>query len=159
VSGTLHYGAPKTHARRRVALPAFARDLLAEHLAGAVDDDPRAPVFTSPSGAPLRLNNFRRRAWWPAVARARLPSGLRIHDLRHTCASLMVRRGANVKAVQQQLGHSTPMVTLGTYTHLFPDDLDQVMEALDAGHRAARMRPQRGPEVVALSGSGHEKGF
>jgi integrase len=52
----------------------------------------------------------------------------------------MVRRGANVKAVQQQLGHSTPMVTLGTYTHLSPD-LDQVMEALDAGHREPACGP------------------
>jgi site-specific recombinase XerC len=54
-----------------------------------------------------------------------------LHDCRHSCASLLIRRGASVKAVQQRLGHSTPMVTLNVYAHLFEDDLDRLYEGLD----------------------------
>jgi integrase len=162
INGTFHYGSPKTYARRRVALPAFVRDRLADHLSRVEASTPHAFVFTTTNGAPLRLTNFRRRVWIPAVARAGLHEDLRIHDLRHTCASLMVRHGANIKAVQQQLGHSTPMVTLSTYTHLFEDDMERVMEGLDRGHRealAAPPRPERGPEVVELQEKKVEKGF
>jgi hypothetical protein len=47
---------------------------------------------------------------------------------RHTCASLLIDRGASVKAVASQLGHSTPTVTLNVYAHLFADDLDRLYE-------------------------------
>ena len=50
--------------------------------------------------------------------------GLRIHDLRHTAASLAVASGANVKAVQNMLGHAT--VTLDRYAGLFSSHLDEV---------------------------------
>jgi hypothetical protein len=55
---------------------------------------------------------------------ALLPEGLRLYDLRHTAASLMIREGASVKAVQRQLGHATTSITLDTYGRLFPDELD-----------------------------------
>jgi integrase len=61
-----------------------------------------------------------------------LPADVRLHDCRHTCASLLIRQGASIKAVQQQLGHITPMVTLNVYAHLFEDDLDRLYEGLDA---------------------------
>lgn len=77
-------------------------------------------MFTSPDGAPLRNGNFRRRIWYPAVEQAGLPHGLRIHDLRHTCASLLIAAGANSKAVQTHLGHSSITVTMDRYTHRFP---------------------------------------
>jgi integrase len=46
-----------------------------------------------------------------------------IHDLRHTVASLAISVGANVKAVQRMLGHSSPAMTLDTYADLFDDEL------------------------------------
>ena len=49
-----------------------------------------ALVFTSPLGRALRNSNFRRQVWYRAVFEAGLPSELRIHDLRHTCASLLI---------------------------------------------------------------------
>jgi integrase len=49
-----------------------------------------------------------------------------IHDLRHTAATLMVQAGANVKAVQRQLGHKDATTTLNTYADLFDDELDDV---------------------------------
>lgn len=49
-----------------------------------------------------------------------------IHDIRHTAASLMVKSGANVKAIQRQLGHTLAARTLDAYADLFDDDLDSV---------------------------------
>lgn len=49
-----------------------------------------------------------------------------IHDLRHTVASLMVKSGANVKAIQRRLGHTSAAMTLDAYADLFDDDLDSV---------------------------------
>jgi integrase len=57
---------------------------------------------------------------------------VRLHDLRHTCASLAIREGANVKVVQKLLGHQTATLTLDRYGHLYPDDLEAVAVAFDA---------------------------
>ena len=46
---------------------------------------------------------------------------IRFHDLRHTYASLMLEQGENIKYIQTQLGHSSPMVTLNVYAHLMKD--------------------------------------
>jgi integrase len=64
--------------------------------------------------------------------RCRLPLAADTHDLRHTCASLAISAGANVKVVQKLLGHKTAVLTLDRYGHLFPDDLDAVADAFDA---------------------------
>ncbi len=129
--GQLHFGTTKTYRTRMVVVPGFLRDLLAEHLARQVDDDPNALVFTSPLGQPLRNANFRRQVWYRAVAEAGLPEGLRIHDLRHTCASLLISQAAHPKAVQVHLGHSSISVTMDRYGHLFPSDMEALAVALD----------------------------
>lgn len=54
-----------------------------------------------------------------------------VHDLRHTCASLLVYAGADVKAVQRQLGHKSAAMTLDVYAGLFDADLDAVVEAMN----------------------------
>jgi integrase len=78
------------------------------------------------------------RSWFDAALRkADLPR-ITPHDLRHTAASLAVSVGANVKAVQRMLGHSSAAMTLDVYTDLFDDDLDAVAEALDAAVSARR---------------------
>jgi integrase len=59
------------------------------------------------------------------------------HGLRHTAASLAIAAGANVKVVQQMLGHKTASMTLDLYGHLFPDQLDDVADRLDVIGRAA----------------------
>jgi integrase len=64
--------------------------------------------------------------------------GVRLHDLRHTCASLAISAGANVKVVQRLLGHKTAVLTLDRYSHLFPDDLDAVATAFDSAADALR---------------------
>lgn len=157
VNGHLHFGPTKTYQSRTIALPRFLRDLLAEHLNHHVKDDPDALVFTSPEGEPLRLPNFRRRVWHPALDAAGLSREVRIHDLRHTCAALLIANGAHPKVVQTQLGHSSIMVTMDRYGHLFPDEMDRVADDLDATYRGAETRSngdekgtRRGREVIEL---------
>ncbi|MGH2765574.1 MAG: tyrosine-type recombinase/integrase, partial [Actinomycetota bacterium] len=156
VGGRLHLGETKTYQRRTVVIPGFLRELLAKHLACQVDDGPDSFVFTGPAGGLLRNSNFRGRVWQPAVRALGLPSDLRIHDLRHTCAALLIAQGAHPKAIQAQLGHSSIQVTLDLYGHLFPDDMDRLARQLDAAHDAvsgqiaASVRPAGGADVVEL---------
>ena len=153
VGGHLHFGTTKTHSIREVALPPFLVEALAHHLATEVEEHPAALVFTSPEGGPMRHGNFTRRFWRPAVEQAAVPDGLRIHDLRHTAASLLIASGANIKAVQSQLGHKSATTTLDRYGHLFSDDLDRLAEALDRARGealAASSRPERSSEVAFL---------
>lgn len=123
-------GGTKTHQSRTVSLPGFVADVLAEWLA-EVPDDPEAFVFPSSSGGPLWYATVRK-VWDPARERAGLED-VTPHDLRHTCASLMRSVGADVKAIQQQLGHRSPVVTMTVYTHLFEGELDDVMARLERG--------------------------
>jgi integrase len=89
----------------------------------------------------------------PAVRAAGLPEDLRVHDLRHTAASLAIRENASVKIVQAMLGHRSATQTLDRHGHLYPSDLDALAERLDQAHAAAlagEVWPQGGPVVVQL---------
>jgi integrase len=140
----LSWGTPKTHERRLVTMPAFLADRLATHLGTITDDE---LIFSAPKGGPLRSSPFRQTVWKPAVEAADLEQ-LRIHDLRGTAASLMISSGANIKAVQRQLGHASAAMTLDLYGHLYEDDLDALSDALDRRYitatTPAQKRPQQG---------------
>jgi len=127
VNGQLVWGTPKNHRTRTVLIPRFLADRLGAHMAG-LDSD--ALMFTSPHGQPLRTPNFSRRVWRPAVTACEL-GDLRVHDLRHTAASLMVSTGASIKAVQRSLGHASASITLDRYSHLYDEDLEALADALD----------------------------
>lgn len=131
VGGTFVTGTPKTHESRSVPFPNFLAEPLAELCKGKTAEDlvfGSGLVFIRPPDS--------RRGWWiSAVKKCRaeessFPSITR-HDLRHTAASLAISAGANVKAVQRMLGHSSAAMTLDTYADLFDDDLDRVGRALD----------------------------
>jgi integrase len=141
VDGRLVWGTTKTYTRRRVHLPRFLCDQLAAYLA----DRPHAPddlVFTAPQGGPLREQKVIERFYKTAAAKVGLPE-LRFHDLRHTCASLLIAQGASVKAVQAQLGHASATITLDRYGHLFPDELSQLARHLDRAYADAITDPDR----------------
>ena len=87
-------------------------------------------LFTSPEGERLRASNWKRWSGW-SEAVASMGGGIRFHDLRHTCASLLIQAGATPVEVQRILGHSTPATTLNLYTHLLPDALDNAAAKLD----------------------------
>jgi integrase len=128
---------PKTAAgRRQVPLPSLVADDLASRRALAGDAG-RGLVFAAPEGGYLRDSNFRRRVWVLAVDAAGL-APLRLHDLRHTCASLAIAAGADIKVLQRMLGHASAALTLDRYGHLLPGQAEGVATRLDEMARAAR---------------------
>jgi integrase len=76
-------------------------------------------VFTTEVGTLINPSNLRKRSFAPLLKRAELPQ-IRFHDLRHTCATLLLSRSVHPKYVQELLGHATIAVTLDTYSHLIP---------------------------------------
>lgn len=137
VRGVQTWGTPKGHERREVPIPRFLIDRLTVHVAGKAQDE---LVFTGPKGGALRAQGFQRAALTAAAAEIGVP-GLHPHELRHTAASLAIAAGADVKVVQQMLGHKTATMTLDLYGHLYPDRLDEVADRLDAAARAAAVAP------------------
>jgi len=75
-------------------------------------------VFSHFDGKPL-LPNTVTHAWIKLVRRAGLKA-IRLHDARHTHASLILKQGAHPKVVQKRLGHSGIQITLDTYSHVAP---------------------------------------
>lgn len=80
-------------------------------------------LFCSPTGEPLRLSNWRRHSGWSETIRDLGFAPLRIHDLRHTAASVWIAAGADVKVVQRVLGHATASMTVDLYGHLMDRSL------------------------------------
>jgi integrase len=135
VKGVLALGPVKNHEKRSVPLPRSFANELGDLAKGRKADD---LLFTAPEGGPLRYANFRSRVFDPAVKEAGLEGmGITPHKLRHTAASLAIAAGADVKVVQLMLGHKDASMTLNIYGHLFPDRLDEVADALDAGRKVA----------------------
>ena len=128
VGGRAVFSTPKSHQVRSVPIPRFLVDELAQHVAGQNPDD---FVFTSPRGGLLRLQNFRHTVFDRAARTAALDR-LTPHGLRHTAASLAITSGADVKVVEQMLGHASATMTLDLYGHLYGDRLDEVADRMDA---------------------------
>jgi integrase len=132
-SGVMTFGPTNGHKRREVPIPRFLLEDLAQHVTG------RAPgdfVFTGQRGAVMRSQTFQRAALNRAAAELGIP-GFHPHEFRHTAASLAIASGADIKIVQQMLGHKSATLTLDLYGHLFPDRLDVVAEAMDAARAKA----------------------
>jgi integrase len=130
VGGQIHIGAPKSWQARSVPFPEFLAPRLE---ALVINREGESLVFPSPSGGflPRPDTASRRPSWWNGALRdAQLPH-LTPHALKHTAASLAVSAGANVKALQQMLGHKSAAMTLDTYADLFEDDLNAVAERLN----------------------------
>jgi integrase len=152
----------KTHGARKVPIPASVVELLRTEL----PNEAEALVFPSRRGGYLPAAEFRwtfdqavialrsaaaakRQEEVAQTGEAVTPEFRTIvpHELRHTCASLAIKAGANVKVLQTLLGHKTATMTLDCYEHLYPDELGVIAAALDDGARtaAARLRPQQLP--------------
>jgi integrase len=87
-------------------------------------------VFPDANGRHMDPDNFRSRVWEPLLVAAELRH-VRIHDLRHTYASLMIEAGKELHYIQQQLGHHSPAFTLSVYGHLLPRDRRGEVNCLD----------------------------
>lgn len=130
-------GPTKNWAVRDVPIP----ETLLEEIKQLVEGrDPSDYVFTTKQGCRINLGNWRRRVWIPALQGSGLSDipGLTPHSLRHTCASLAIRAGIDVRTLSSMLGHKKPSITLDIYSHLWPNRLDDI---------AAIMESERGEAI------------
>ena len=88
-------------------------------------------VFCSRAGTSISVHNLHNRSWKPLLRKADLPLDTRFHDLRHTCATLLLTRGVHPKIVQELLGHSSISITLDTYSHVLPNMQEKAVEAME----------------------------
>ena len=141
VGGRVVLGTPKSHQSRSVPVPRFIAAELVAAVGGKRADD---LLFTVPGGSVVRLSNWRQAVFLPARNRAGVSARFRIHDLRHTAASLMIQAGYPPKMLQEIMGHASITTTLDLYGHLYPGEMDRYADRLDeaAGDAdAAKMRP------------------
>ena len=94
-------------------------------------------MFPTSLAEPMRRSSFARRLCAPATKALGL-DGLRFHDLRHTAVALAIQHGAHPKAIQERLGHSSIVVTLDRYGHLYEGLDTDLADALDAALRNSR---------------------
>jgi integrase len=130
---------PKTKKSvRTVRLPRRAVEALlshaelqeAERAASSGSWRDRGFVFPNTSGGPTDYTNLVPRHFKPLLKRAGLPN-IRFHDLRHTCATLLLAKGVHPKIVSEMLGHSSVSITLDNYSHVIPGLGDAAAGAMD----------------------------
>lgn len=99
-------------------LRSWRKRQLEERLALGEDYEDHGLVFTGPDGTPVHPDFFSQ-TFDRKVARSGLPR-IRLHDLRHGHASLLLKSGVPVKVVSERLGHATPAFTMTVYQHVLP---------------------------------------
>jgi site-specific recombinase XerD len=92
-----------------------------------------ALVFLSPAGQPQHRKTVLERT--NDLMKSAAISQVGFHALRHTCASILINRGADALRVQRQLGHSNVRMTLDTYSHLFEERLKENVDLLEQAFR------------------------
>jgi integrase len=131
--------APKTKgSRRSVGLSQTAVNTLRSHLERQLEEIDRAGsswlenglIFASETGEPLERRNVSKYQFKKLLKRAGLPD-VRFHDLRHTCATLLLGSNVNPKIVSEMLGHATIAITLDTYSHVLPNMQNEATKALE----------------------------
>lgn len=131
---------PKTaKGRRTVPLPSFTVEALREHrkkqaeqrlAAGSAWND-NGFIFAAENGEPLNSRNLDQRHFQPLLAAAKLPR-MRLYDLRHSHATLLLANGEHPKVVSERLGHASVVLTMDTYSHVLPGMQEGATERLDA---------------------------
>jgi len=136
------FTSPKTAGSRRSAkLTSKAIAALKSHLErqlGEMDKvgslwspgDADGLIFASETGEPLDRRVVTKLKFKPLLKRAGLPE-IRFHDLRHTCATLLLTRNVNPKIVSEMLGHASIAITLDTYSHVLPNMRDRAADAME----------------------------
>jgi integrase len=118
VDGTFHLKTPKTGRSRTISLDALTVAALGNRMGTDADVRRDLPVFTDGDGAPLIPQQVSD-VWRAYVRTLDLPP-IRLHDLRHTHATLLLGAGVPVKVVSERLGHTKVAMTLDVYAHVLP---------------------------------------
>jgi len=136
-------GEPKTkNSRRTIRLTTGAVNALRMHLSRQLEEieymgslyQPGGLIFATETGTIINPSNLRNRSFKPLLKGAGLPP-IRFHDLRHTCATLLLSNDVNAKVVSEMLGHSSIRITLDIYSHLMPDMQEKAAKALEKALR------------------------
>lgn len=132
---------PKTaSSQRTVILSPMLLQMLKEHKlwqnshrlrSGSLWED-NGLIFASENGTPINPSNLRNRIYYPALEKAGLSKSLRFHDLRGTYATIALESGADIKFVQEQLGHKTARMTLEIYAKVNPATRKVAAQKLEA---------------------------
>lgn len=130
----------KTERSRRVlaAPDAVMRTLKARHtqqlkerLLAGLQWQESGLVFTSPKGGPLEPITLHRN-YKRLLTKASLPADVRFHDLRHSCASLLLAQGTHLRVIMELLGHSSISLTANTYSHVMPAAMREAADTMHA---------------------------
>jgi integrase len=134
------FAPPKTaKGRRSIKLTTRAVEALRTHLGRQLEEieqagdlyDDHGLVFPNHGGGPMNRSSLTRGPYRRLLKRANLPESTRFHDLRHTCATLLLSQGVHPKFVQELLGHATISITLDTYSHVLPGMGDRTAAAME----------------------------
>jgi integrase len=133
------FEAPKNGKGRNIKLTVGAKNALQRHRKAQLEERMRLAtlredqglVFPNRVGKPMSARNLVARNFKPILERAGLPHTVRLHDLRHTCATILLKMGQHPKFVQELLGHATISQTLDTYSHVLPGMGDGLADAMD----------------------------
>jgi integrase len=142
---------PKNGKSRRVDMSKQLTETLKAHLVeckkkGLAMGLGEAPehVFTNSKGNLICKDNWRRRVFNKALEKAKIRK-IRIHDLRHTYATLRISAGHNIADVSAQLGHHSVKLTMDVYYHWLPGQNKSQVDELDSMHPSA---PQLHPSCT-----------
>jgi integrase len=103
---------------RTILLTPFTLEVLEGHRKRMlVEGNVSGPVFCNSKGGFLRLSDVHRASFKPLLKRAGLPD-MPLYSLRHSCATLLLLAGQNVKSISERLGHCSVTLTLATYSHV-----------------------------------------
>lgn len=133
VAGSLKLKKPKTpKSERAIKLPENLTSLLLKHKEQSIfNTEPTDFIFPNELNGTLDMSNLSQRHFKPLLQKAGLPTTLRLYDLRHTHATLLLAADTHPKIVSERLGHSSVKLTLDTYSHVLPGMQDEVARTLN----------------------------
>jgi integrase len=167
--GGWYFSEPKTsRSRRSIPIPFSLVQALIQHKRRQGEERLKAGpnyqkldlVFATPEGGPLMVQNLFRRHFKPILKKAGLPESIRLYDLGHSCATLLLAENENPKVVSERLGHSTVMLTLDTYSHVLPsmqraasDKLENILFGKTGTHLAHKQESanEKGHQPATLN--------
>lgn len=138
--GTWYFGDLKTSkSRRSLPLPPSVLLALKDHRRKQAEERLKIGakyqnldlVFASQDGKPVMPHNLIVRHFKPILKSTELPASIRLYDLRHTCATLLLAVNENPKVVSERLGHASITQTLDTYSHVLPTMQQAASEKLE----------------------------